>query len=493
MDSTAPPTPEKLSKRDIRLIMTGLMFVMMLAALETTIVGPALPTIGRQLGNVELIPWVVTAYLLVTTAMTPLYGKMADIKGRRITILFAAGTFLAGSLVCALSTSMPMLIVARGLQGIGGGGIFALTQTIIGDVVPAAERARYQVYTSTVWLTANMLGPVLGGLFAEHFHWSMIFWINLPLGLLAMVVVWPRLKMLPRNERPHKLDIIGALLMMTATVLLLLALSWGGSRYAWTSPQLLALAGTAFAAWVLLVLRLLSATEPLIPIAVLSNQVVRQATLCSFFALGSYVGMAVYLPVYLQTITGLSVAGAGLATIPLMACTTLGAFAGSMSMRKLDRYRITPLVGLLSAAVAIALMAWKAESMSLGLFFVLSTVVATGLGSMFSLIAVSLQSSVARHDLGTTMALLVFLRQLGQSVGVAALGAILLGVGGADGIEQVGARSAQSIQQLELAFRIMFLVAAAGFVVAFLFLWRMEDRPLPGYGKLREPPSSPIT
>ena len=477
--------PQPLTKADIRLIMTGLMFVMMLAALETTIVGPALPTIGRELNGVDLIPWVVTAYLLVTTAMTPLYGKMADIKGRRVTLLFAAGAFLLGSVACALATSMPMLIVARGLQGIGGGGIFALTQTIIGDVVPSKERAKYQVYTSSVWLIANMMGPVLGGFLSEHGHWSLIFWINLPLGILALAMVWPQLKRLPRNERPHRIDIPGALLIMAASVLLMLTLSWGGQRFAWTSPQLLLLLAAAVMSWVLLVIRLRTAPEPLIPIAVLRNQVVRMATLCSFSAIGAYVGLAVYLPVYLQTITGLSVSDAGLATIPLMVFTTAGAFIGSISMRKMDRYRIPPLIGLASAAAAIAVMAFFAASMSLWLLFAMTTIVAIGIGAIFSLIAVSLQSSVARHDLGTTMALLVFLRSLGQAIGVAVLGSILFGIAGADGIEEVGVRSPDAIRDLETAFRYMFAASSAGFALAFVFLWRMEDRPLEGYGRLR--------
>ncbi len=485
MNQPDPARPDNLSKQDIRLIMTGLMFVMMLAALETTIVGPALPTIGRELRNIELIPWVVTSYLLVTTAVTPLYGKMADIRGRRITILFAACIFLVGSAACALATSMPALIIARGVQGLGGGGIFALTQTIIGDVVPPAERPKYQVYTSSVWLSANTLGPVLGGVFAEHWHWSLIFWINLPLGALALAMVWPQLKRLPRNERPHKIDIPGALLIMIASILLMLTLSWGGSRYAWSSPQLLALAVAAILFWLLLVLRLRLAAEPLIPIAVMGNQVVRMATLCSFCAIGSYIGLAVYLPVYLQTITGLSVSNAGLATIPLMVFTTAGAFIGAISMRKLDRYRIPPLIGLASAAAAIAVMALTAASMPLWLMFVLTTIVATGIGAMFSLIAVSLQSTVARHDLGTTMALLVFLRSLGQAIGVALLGAILFGVAGGDGIEKVAGRSPEVVAALESAFRYIFAASSAGFVLAFICLWRMEDRPMPGYGKLR--------
>ena len=176
---------------------------------------------------------------------------------------------------------------------------------------------------------------------------------------------------------------------------------------------------------------------------------------------------------------------AGLATIPLMVFTTAGAFIGSISMRKMDRYRIPPLIGLASAAAAIAVMALFAASMSLWLLFAMTTIVAIGIGAIFSLIAVSLQSSVARHDLGTTMALLVFLRSLGQAIGVAVLGSILFGIAGADGIEEVGVRSPDAIRDLETAFRYMFAASSAGFALAFVFLWRMEDRPLEGYGRLR--------
>jgi len=480
--TAAPP----LARSDIRLIMIGLMFVMMLAALETTIIAPALPTIGRELGNVEYLPWVVTVYLLVMTALTPLCGRLADIHGRRIVILGAAGAFIAGSVVCANATSMTMLILGRGIQGIGGGGIFAMTQTIIGDIVPPPERARYQIYTSTVWLLANMLGPLLGGFFAQHLHWSMIFWINAPLGLLALAIVAPRLALLPRNERKRKLDVTGALLMMVATVLLMLTVSWGGSRYPWTSPALLSLAAGALVAWLLLVARLLTAAEPLIPIAVLSNQVVRMAAMSSACAIGAYIGLAVYLPVYLQTITGLGVANAGLAMIPLMVFTSAGAAIGAVSMRRMLHFRIPPLVGLATAGLAIALMALWAAEMSLMTVLILTSIVATGIGTMFPLVAVTLQSVVARHDLGSTMALLVFLRSLGQALGVAMLGAIMLGVAGADAIEQVGARSPADVAALERAFSYMFAVSAAGFAVSVVLLWRMQESVLPGYGRDNE-------
>src|SRR5215470_829212 len=232
----APSSPLALDHAAIRTIVLGIMLAMLLGALDQTIVATALPTIGRDLGNVEDLSWVVTAYLLTATAVTPLYGKLSDIYGRRTTLLVAIGVFVSGSAACALAPSMVVLIIARGLQGLGGGGLLSLAQTIVAGVVPPLERGRYQGYIGTVFAASSVGGPVLGGFFAEHLHWSLIFWINLPLGLVAFLMTNNVLKRLPRHaRRRHKLDIVGAAMMMVATITLLLALTWGGTRYAWSS------------------------------------------------------------------------------------------------------------------------------------------------------------------------------------------------------------------------------------------------------------------
>ena len=188
MDAAAPPQP--LTHREIRSIIFGIMLAMLLAALDQTIVATALPTIGRELGDVEHLPWVVTANLLAATAVTPLYGKFSDIHGRRITLLIGITTFVVGAVACALAPTMILLILARGLQGLGGGGLISLAQTIIADVVAPKERGRYQVYIASVFMAASVLGPVLGGFFAEHLHWSAIFWLDVPLGALALWMAW---------------------------------------------------------------------------------------------------------------------------------------------------------------------------------------------------------------------------------------------------------------------------------------------------------------
>src|SRR6266852_7605199 len=211
-----------LSHGEIRTIVLGLMLGMFLAALNQTIVATALPTIGRDFRDFELLPWVVTAYLLTSTVVAPLYGKLSDIHGRRAMMLASIGVFIAGSAACAAAPDMITLILARGLQGIGGGGILPLAQTILGDAVAPRERGRYQAYMGSVWVTAGLAGPVLGGILSDHFHWSVIFWVNVPVGLLAAFMAHNTLKHLPRHDRKHALDLLGAGLMMAAAIPLLL-------------------------------------------------------------------------------------------------------------------------------------------------------------------------------------------------------------------------------------------------------------------------------
>src|SRR5262245_19892359 len=202
---TVPSGPAPLDHAAIVAIMSGILLAMFLSALEQTIVAPALPTIGRALGDVDNLSWVVTAYLLTYTAATPLFGKLSDIYGRRAMMLAALVIFLVGSVACALAPNMPALIVARALQGIGGGGILPLAHTIVGDMVSPRERPRYQAYTSGMFLVASVIGPLLGGVLTDYFHWTVIFWINLPRGALALWMTDRALKKLPRHDRPHRL------------------------------------------------------------------------------------------------------------------------------------------------------------------------------------------------------------------------------------------------------------------------------------------------
>jgi len=214
-----------LDHATVRAIVAGIMLAMFLSALEQTIVAPALAAIGKSLGGIDELSWVVTAYLLSVTATTPLFGKLSDIYGRRLILLWAIGIFICGSIACALAPTIWFLIVARGLQGIGGGGLLPIAQTIIADLLSPRERPIVQGRTSIMFMSASILGPVLGGLLTDHLHWSLIFWINLPLGAVALVMTERALRRLPRNDRPHQLDVIGAALMVGAALSLMLALA----------------------------------------------------------------------------------------------------------------------------------------------------------------------------------------------------------------------------------------------------------------------------
>ena len=303
MPGFAPPP---LTEREKNVIIAGVLLSMLLAALDQTIVAPAMPTIAGALGHAEYLPWIVTGYLLTATAMAPLYGKISDIYGRRPTIHAAVLIFLAGSLISAMAPNMLVLIIGRAVQGLGGGGLFTLTQTVIGDLVPPFERARYAAWISGTWAVASIAGPLLGGTFAEHLHWSLIFWINVPLGILAaMAIINNPLKKLPIVARNHRIDGWGALLLVIATSLLLLALNWGGSEYPWGSPEILGLLACSGAFWAALALRLMRAVEPLISLEVLGNPIVLAGTLSMFLLQAANVGMTVYLPVYLESVLGL--------------------------------------------------------------------------------------------------------------------------------------------------------------------------------------------
>jgi EmrB/QacA subfamily drug resistance transporter len=474
---------QTLSHAEIRTIIIGIMLAMLLAALDQTIIATALPTIGRELGDMEHLPWVVTVYLLTATAVTPLYGKFSDSHGRRITMLIGIVIFIIGSIACALAPTMLTLILARGVQGLGGGGLIALAQTIVADLVPPKERARYQVYFASVFMMASLLGPVLGGVFAEHLHWSVIFWINLPLGLIALIIAYHGLKKLPRFDRPRKLDLLGALLLILATVSLLLALSWGGLRHPWGSLPILSLFAGSALLWASFAIRMRMAPEPLIPPGVLLNPVVRMGTLAACFGMGTYIGLTIYLPVYFESVRGLSASHSGLALIPLMVGTVVGATLSGRTMGRVKRYKRLPLVGLVVAMTSTGIMAAFGADLPLAGVEVVLAVISIGLGTLLPVSTVAIQNSVAPHELGTATGTANFFRSLGGAFIVAIFGAIVLtgvNASGATSFESLASSAARSGANLAEIFRYVFMAAVIGFGLSFVFLLAMEERPLRG-------------
>jgi EmrB/QacA subfamily drug resistance transporter len=495
---TKTDEPRALTHPEIRAIVLGIMLAMFLGALDQTIVATALPTIGRRFNDLSSLSWVVTAYLLTGTAVTPLYGKLSDIHGRRAMMLIAIGIFITGSIACALAPNMTALVFSRALQGLGGGGLMALAQTIIADIVSPRERGRYQGYIGAVFALSSIGGPVLGGFLTEHLDWSLIFWINVPLGLAALGMTSAVLKRVPFTPRKHRLDLVGAALMMVAAVSLLLALSWGGRRFDWISAETGALLLGSAIAWGLFAWRLVATPEPFLPLAVLGNPVVRCAALAGACCMGTLVGMTIFVPLYFEVVLHLSASQSGLGLIPLMSATVLFSTLTGRAMTHVTHYKRMPLVGLSVSILCLGALAIWPASMPIALVLTLLFVVGCGLGSLFPISTVCMQNAVTRSQMGVATGAANFFRALFSSLVVAVLGAIVLGgLGGVTGMSlEMLARSA-SAGELAYAFRFVFMAAALVLAFGLTFTIAMEERPLKGPAAVPTPagtaPQAPAT
>ena len=352
-----------------------------------------------------------------------------------------------------------------------------MSQTIIADIVSPRERGHYQIYIASVFIGSSLAGPMLGGLFAEHLHWSAIFWINLPLGLIAFLMTNAKLKLAPRHERPHKLDYLGAALLTLATTSLLLALSWGGRRFAWTSEQILALIVGSAGLWVAFLWRLNCAAEPLIPPSVYRNRLVRDGFGAASFAMGTFIGLSIYMPIYFESALRLSATLSGVALIPLMIGTVAGATISGRMMASFERYKMPAIVGLSVALLAICVLAAFVGSLPFAVTEVLLASFGLGIGTVLPVSTVSVQNAVAFHELGTTTATMNFARQLGGAIIVAIFGAIIINAAGGVVDDPI---AADATARLTLAFRMVFLAAAMSVATSLAFLLRMEERPLRG-------------
>jgi len=474
MDDAPPPKPA-----EFRQVMVGLGLAMLLSALDQTIVVTAMPTIGKELGDPQNLPLIVTAYLVAATAVTPLYGKFADVYGRRHILAAGLIIFIFGSLACALAPTMGLLAAARFLQGLGGGGLISLAQTVIADLVTPRERGRYQTYFAAVFATSSIAGPVLGGFFAQYLHWSLIFWINAPLGLAALYVINLRLKLLPQRRHPHHIDYFGAGLLVIASGALVLALGRLGGRFSWISAPIICLFVLSAVFWAVFIWRTWTFDEPLIPTRLFKLKIMRDAVISSALGLGAFVGLSVVMPIYFEAVIGLNPRDCGLALIPLMIATVIGAACSGRVMAHREHYKIMPVIGLLFAALAAFFMAWRLETLSflgLNILLVISTF---GVGAMLPIATVSVQNAVDLGDLGTATAAMQFFRQLGTAALVALFGALALGGGRADLLETAQDKAAL-IPAMIGAYRWVFLAIALCLAFSCFFLAKMEERPLRG-------------
>ena len=457
-----------LTHRETLLIVLGVLLPTFMGSLDQTILASALPTIGRDLGDVHALPWLVTAYLLASTAIIPLYGKIADIYGRRFTLRIAILTYMAGSLLCAIAPDMFTLILARVLHGLGGGGLSSMGMIVLGDLVSPKERGRYYTYFALTYTTAGGCGPALGGFIADHLHWSVIFWINIPMGLAALAITASLLRRLPRYERPHRLDIVGAVLIVCASVSFMLALNVGGVRAPWISLPVIALFAVAAAIGALFVLRLLTTPEPLIPLSILTNPIARCAIAVNAFGWGAMIGLNIVLPIYLQGVMGLSPTGAGLSLVMFMVAMNSSAALAGQILGRVRHYKVLPLIGLVVSIGAVVTLAWRADRMTPLTFQLLVILIGIGFGPLPSLTAVALQNVVPRHQLGISVGTMNFSRNLYATMLIAVFGAIVL----------AGTTAGPALGADAGAFGTVFLIAAASFATALLAMLLMQQAPL---------------
>jgi EmrB/QacA subfamily drug resistance transporter len=416
--------PQYLSHQQIVVVLFGLMAGVMLAALDQSIVGTALPRIVSELGGLDKLAWVVTGYLLTATAATPLWGKISDLYGRRPMFQAAILIFLAGSVLCGLSQNLPQLIAFRAIQGIGGGGLMALAFSIIGDVIPPRERGRYQGYFGAVFGVSSVAGPLLGGWFTDGPGWRWIFYINLPVGIAALVITSMALK-LPTVRREHTIDYLGAALIVGGVSSLLLYLDWAGTEYGWFAPAPLALLTAALILTVLFVIVEQRAAEPIIPLRLFQNSVFAVGNLYGFLAGIAMFGAIIFLPFYLQAVMGMSPTESGLAMLPAVFGILSTSIVSGRLITRTGRYKIFPILGAAILILALLMLSRLRVDTPFWEVALYELAFGAGLGMTMQTIVTAVQNAVEYRDLGAATSATTFFRQMGGTIGAAIFGAIL--------------------------------------------------------------------
>jgi EmrB/QacA subfamily drug resistance transporter len=474
----------------------ALLLVLLLASLDQTIVSTALPTIVGDLGGIEHLSWVVTAYLLTATVSTPIYGKVGDLYGRKLVLQTAIVIFLVGSALCGLSQNMAELIAFRALQGLGAGGLIVTTIAVVGDIIPPRERGRYQGFFGAVFGVSTVVGPLLGGFFVDHLSWRWIFYVNLPIGAVALAVIGAVFHA-PEKHVRHAIDWLGASLLAGGLSAVVLFTSLGGTTYAWSSPEIAALIGIAALLLPLFVVAERHAAEPIMPLSLFRNRVFAAASAIGFVVGLALFGAITYMPVFLQIVKGESPTGSGLQLTPMMAGVLVTSIGSGQLISRFGRYKPFPIAGTAVMTVGLLLLSRLGVGSSTWAASAYMLVLGLGLGMVMQVLVLAVQNAVEHRFMGVATSGSLLFRQIGGSIGVSLFGAIFanrlhgnlaervpVGASVPSTSDPAAVRHLPAplhdayVGAFAVSLRPVFLVAAAIGLAAFALTWLLREVPL---------------
>jgi EmrB/QacA subfamily drug resistance transporter len=412
-----------IDRGKFRLTFGGLLLAMLLASLDQTIVSTALPTIVGDLGGLDQLSWVVTAYLLAATVSIPLWGRISDLYGRKGLFQAAIVVFLAGSTLSGVAQTLGELVAFRALQGLGAGGLMTLAMAIVADIVSPRERGRYQGYIQMVFVLASVAGPLLGGLFADHLSWRWVFFVNLPIGAVALAVISSTVHLPVTTSRP-RIDYLGAALLGAAITCVLLVTTWGGRQYAWTSVEILGMGAGAVVLLVAFVAQERRAAEPILPLRLFRDPVFVVVALVLFLTTCAFFAAIVFTPIFLQVVTRVNATSSGLLLLPLLLAAAASTTVSGRLISRTGRYKLFPVAGLGLMAIGLFLLSRMGTTTPRATTSAFLVVFGLGFGMVSQVLVIAIQNAVDRRDIGIATASANLFRALGGSVGVAVFGAV---------------------------------------------------------------------